>query len=250
MQELSSKHWSIRIGRKIKNWPGKVLLRSFSRVASSHCNPLVVSTIAHTFMLWYRRGGSAHAQPEYWFSTDAYITTVDKRHLHFDGLRRVHLTFRMHFTGRACTVGATPLSLSLSLSLSLFLPPPPLSLSMKNSVLPIFITQCCTSMHIAICIYLVPCELFEDISAMNLPLRLHRRYNANIANTVGHYSLLCIYIYIYIYTQKKKLEWKSIGKLSEINSKEQVTTLENFITVIPRVIFIIGIICDTTLNKN
>ena len=131
MQELSSKHWSIRIGRKIKNWPGKVLLRSFSRVASSHCNPLVVSTIAHTFMLWYRRGGSAHAQPEYWFSTDAYITTVDKRHLHFDGLRRVHLTFRMHFTGRACTVGATPLSLSLSLSLP---SSPPRSLSLHEKL--------------------------------------------------------------------------------------------------------------------
>lgn len=111
MQELFSKLPLIhRIGRKIKIWPGEVLPRSLSRVASPRCNSLVVSTIAHTLVLWYRRGGSAHAQPEYWFSTDAYITTVDKRHLHFDGLRRVHLTFRMHFTGArvySANLGAT-----------------------------------------------------------------------------------------------------------------------------------------------
>jgi len=83
---------------------GRVLWvpRSLLRVTSLSPFPSpAVFAIAHTLGLWYRRGGSAHAQPEYWFSTDAYITTADKRHLHFDGLRRVHLTFRMHFVGRA-----------------------------------------------------------------------------------------------------------------------------------------------------
>lgn len=169
MQELSSRLPLIhRIGRKIKIWPGEVLRmpRSLSRVASPRCNSLVVSTIAHTFVLWYRRGGSAHTQPEYWFSTDAYITTVDKRHLHFDGLRRVHLTFRMHFTGaRACTTRISELPWKTRGGKGG---------GETEGVLLIFITQCCTPIHIAVCIYLAWCKPFEGIFVMNLPPRLSR----------------------------------------------------------------------------
>lgn len=109
MQTLSLRLSLIRrIGHKIKIWSEKCygyrdlfwgLLHPLP-LSLPPSSPLVVSAMARTHS-GCGRGRSAHAPPEYWFSTDAYITIADKRHLHFDGLRRVHLTFRMHFARRA-----------------------------------------------------------------------------------------------------------------------------------------------------
>jgi len=108
MRTLSSRLPLIRrIGRKIKIWPKESAVDSMafpSRVSSSHRNRPAGSTtgMARIHSSPDTAGvDRPNAQPEYWFSTDAYITTVDKRHLHFDGLRWVHLTFRMHFAGHA-----------------------------------------------------------------------------------------------------------------------------------------------------
>lgn len=223
MRTLSSRLPLIRrIGHKIKIWPKESAVAptaSPSRVTSSHRNrPVGFTTgMARTHSSCDTAGADRpNAQPEYWFSTDAYITTADKRHLHFDRLRRVHLTFRMHFAGRAHLGTLCACACEKKLSLTYIYHP----MLHAHAYSRLYLSRAAQT-------------LWRYLVTINLSLHRESRIKSSVANTLSDIA------YRYACTCIKKI-WieKNIGKLLKTQregEREASSQIRKYLVYVPEI---------------